>query len=171
MFLPFLFLFNGALCAAALGFAAFVRNGRREAVILATLLSANFLFCNLAYTDFAPKLAFNAIGIEATSKDLWMLADTAFAGAAFMIAYNRMWGWALGAMGFVQLGIHGARLANLCDGETYSDALGYVLHAQLAVFFVTGGPGIAEFLHSLLVRLRGNGWTHASARAFPEDEQ
>lgn len=154
MFLAPLFLANSVLCAAALGASALTRNGRREALIIASLVCANFIFCNMAYTSYAPKYALLALGIECTSKDLWMLADTAVAAAALWLAYDRWWGWSFGLAGLVQLAIHAGRLGLFYDGALYSEMLGIVLHAQLAVFFLLGGPGIVEFLHSSLARFR-----------------
>lgn len=153
MFDPPLFLTNGALCAAAFGFAAFVRVGRAEAVVLAGLLGCNFVFCALAYTPYAPKYALQAAGIPLTSKDLWMLADALYGAAAIIIGFWRRWAWALWGMAVVQVSIHAAYLAGLFGPDTYSDRLQNVLHAQLAVFFIIGGPGVVDYLLDTADRL------------------
>lgn len=149
-----LFSINGALCAAALGVAAFVRSGKREAVTLAGCLLANYLFCALAYTPWAPKLALEATGLDVTSKDLWMLADTAFGVAAILAGFWHWWGTALWACACFQILIHVIYQADLIDEYAYSDRLQNVLHAQLAVFFVIGGPRAWDRLLSCLDRFR-----------------
>lgn len=166
---PALFAINGLLCVVAIACATRVKPGREQAVPLAVLLLANFIFCNLAYTDYAPKHALEALGIEATSKDLWMLADTLLAGAAVTIAYDRWWGWAFGLAGFVQLGIHAAYLANMYVGDFYTDRLSNVLHAQIAVFFLLGGRGVGSLLLSFIAELRSV--RRVPQKAFYSDEQ
>lgn len=140
MFAPSLFAINGALCVAAIWFAALVRHGRREAIILAVALCANFVFCNLAYTEYAPKYAFQAIGLDVNSKDLWFCADALF-GVSCLIAYDRWWGWALWLCSGLQLTAHMAYGASMFGGVTYTDILADVLLAQIAIFFVMGGRG------------------------------
>jgi len=169
MLLPHIFTFNALLCAAAFGFAALVRSGKREALILATLLCVNFVFCGLAYTDYAPKYAFEAIGIEVTSKQLWFCADALF-GMACVMAYNRWWGWALWFSSGVQIGIHLAYQAQLFSGEQYSDMLQDVLLAQLAVFFLIGAEGAGNLICDALARLGGVRRTYAEARKRASSE-
>jgi len=140
-----LFTANGAFCAAALVVAAFVHRGRGEALTLAALLFANFVFCALAYTPYAPKLAFAAVGITVTSKDLWLLADAVY-GTCAVFAFRRWWGWGLWGLSSVQVALHIAYQWGLLDADAYTDRLQNVLHAQLAVFFLIGGPGAVDFL-------------------------
>jgi hypothetical protein len=154
MFDPGSFLANGIACAAALGFAAFVRPGRREAVTLAALLCVNYMFCALGYTDASPALALQAIGVPITNKETWMLADACFGAAAVLIAFWRPWAWIFWATSIVQVGIHALRMTEAIDGTTYSDWLEIVLHGQLAVFFVIGGPGVGDRLHDAFDRFR-----------------
>lgn len=170
MFEPALFSFNGALCVAAIGFAAAVKRGRTEALVLAGLLLANFIFCNLAYTPYAPKLGLAAIGIKATSKELWMLADTLLAASCVLVAFKRWWGWALWAAGAVQILIHLLYSFELFSPDAYSDLLQAVLLAQLAVFFMIGGPGVVDLLHSTLAHFRSRRRTVAASRYSSPEE-
>lgn len=164
MFTPGLFLFNGIACAVALGFAAFVRPGRQEAVTLAALLCVNYLFCALGYTDWSPALALQSVGMPISNKETWMLADTCFGAAAVLIAFWRPWAWIFWGLAVVQVSIHGLRMAKGIDGTTYSDLLQIVLWAQLAVFFGIGGRGVGDHLHSAIDRFRRHRWpSHARA--------
>lgn len=149
-----LFSFNGGLCVAALWVATFVRRGKWDAVGVAACLLANYLFCALAYTPYAPKYAFHAIGIPVTSKDLWLVADTLFGCAAMLVGFWHRWAVALWALACVQVGTHLAYQAQAIDEYVYSDALQIVLHAQLAVFFVIGGPRAWDYLRSSVSRYR-----------------
>lgn len=148
-----LFLLNGALCAAATRAAAFVRRGKGEALLLAALLATNFVFCAAAYTPYAPKYAFQAIGLPLSSKDLWMLADAIY-GTCAMIAFRRWWAWGLWALSSVQVALHIGYQWDAFDGGAYTDRLQTVLHAQLAVFYLIGGPGAVDFLRRNADRFR-----------------
>lgn len=170
MFEPALFSFNGALCVAAIGVAAAVKRGRVEALVLSGLLLANFLFCNLAYTPYAPKYGLAALGIAVTSKELWMLADTLLAASCALVAFRRWWGWALWAAGAVQIITHLAYSFDLFSPDAYSDILQVVLLAQLAVFFMIGGPGVVDLLHSALAHFRSRRRSFAASRYSAPEE-
>lgn len=158
-----LFLLNAALCLAALGCAAFVRPGRGEALVLAALLNANFYFCALGYTSYAPKHMLEALGVAITTKETWMVAD-ALLGAAAVIAFRRWWAWALWATTLCQQIIHGGYMFGLFSDVFYTDRLQNVLHAQIALFFLIGGRGLADFLHRHIARFCGARRTPATAR-------
>lgn len=164
MFDPGLFLANGIACAAALGFAAFVRPGRREAVTIAALLCVNYMFCALGYTDASPARILQTLGVPITNKETWMLADACFGAAAILIAFWRPWAWVFWGLSVVQVGIHGLRIAKVIEGSTYSDWLQIVLHMQLVVFFVIGGPGVGDHLLNALDRVR-RGRRHVAPRS------
>lgn len=152
MFDPLLFFFNGTLCAAALGVAAFVNPGRKAAVTLAALLCANFMFCNLAYTTYAPKYLFLSWGLPVSSKDLWLIADTLYGASAVLVGFYRKWAWVLWLTSVTQVGLHAGYQLDLFNEYAYTDRLQNVLHAQIAVFFVIGGPGAVDYLRGRLVR-------------------
>lgn len=165
MFDPALFLINGALCAVAWWAAAYVHPGRGEARTLAALLALNFLFCALAWTPYAPKLALAAVGIHLSSKDIWMLADAVYGSVAITIMFWRWWGWALWLLAFAQVGLHLARQSALITPDFYSDRLDNVLHAQLAVFFVIGGHGVVGSLLDIAGRIWRDSPISQAARA------
>lgn len=154
MFDFLLFSLNGALCAAAFGFAAFVRHGRQDAMALAAALFVNFVACGLEYTQYAPRYALAACGWPVGAPDVWMMADTAFGVTALLVGSRHWWGTALWALSCVQVIVHLAYTAKWFDQYVYSDTLQVVLLAQLAVFFVIGGPRAADHLRSGLDRLR-----------------
>lgn len=169
MFLSTLFLVNGSLCAAAVMFAALARSGKREAMTLAALLSANFLFCALCWTEYSPKYALSDMGFDVSNKDLWFCADALF-GMACIIAYDRWWGWALWFSSGVQLGIHMAYEAGALGPTAYSDRLQDVLLAQLAVFFFIGGAGAQALFLDFVARFRGYGRQAETARIAASEE-
>jgi len=170
MFDPVLFALNGALCLAAFVFAGFVRPGDRAAAMtLAALLGFNFVFCALGYTQYAPKYGLAALGVSVTTKSLWMLAD-ALLGCAAALAL-RWWGWALWSLALLQMFLHFGYLADWYSDLFYTDRLQDVLHAQIALFFVMGGPGLAAFLHRAPARLRRFFSVPATARAATADRQ
>lgn len=146
------FLLNGALCLASMWFAAYAKQGRREAITASLSLCGNFLFCALAFTPLAPKFAFQALGLDLTHKETWMLADTALGGACVLLGHRYWWGYALCAMCAAQVGIHAARGEHVIDAAAYSEILDIVLHAQMAVFLALGGPKIGDLLHSNVAR-------------------
>lgn len=163
-----LFLINGAMCAAAVMVAAFSRHDRRELVAIGLLICANFMFCNLAYTPYAPKYALAAIGFDVSSKELWMLADTLVSAGALILAWHRWWGWVIWVLAWVQIFAHALRMDKLVDEFLYTDVLQIVLLIQLAVLFVIGGPGLVEFLHRSIARFRSR--SRRRAEAFVEGE-
>lgn len=149
-----LFSLNGALCAAAFGFAAFVRQGRRDAMGLAAALLVNFVACGLEYTPYAPRYALAAYGWPASAPEVWLLADTLFGVMAILVGFWHWWGTALWALACMQVIVHLAFQAQLFDQYVYSDILQVVLLAQLAVFFVIGGPRAGDHLRDGLDRFR-----------------
>lgn len=151
MFQPWVFASNLGLCAAAVMAAAFVRPGKAEAVGIAICLMVNFVFCAAAYTPYAPKYALLALGIKATSKDLWLFADGLQATVA-VIAFRRTWWWQLYVFANAQVALHVAYRVWSFDDTLYTDLLQMLLFAQLAVFYIEGGPGAVDFGRSLARR-------------------
>lgn len=163
------FLANGILCAAAVMVAAFARKDRNELTIVGMAIAANFLFCIMAYTDYAPKYAVQALGFDVSSKELWMLADTLVGMTALALAHNRGWAWIIWAISMGQVLMHTLRAEDLIDEFKYTDVLQIMLLAEITVLLVKGGPGIVEFLHRAFTRrsLRRG----ASASAFIEQKK
>lgn len=151
-----LFLANLALGVLAIAAARFVRPGRREATWLAALMLGNFVFCAMAYTPYAPKYALAALGVDVSSKDLWMIADATL-GAAALLAFNRWWGWAVWAVASTQVAVHLVYKVSPFDPVAYSDRLGLLLHGQQAVFLLAGGPGGFDFLRCFIARFGRSG--------------
>lgn len=139
---------NGGLCAAAIAFAAHVpkAKGRREALCLAVVLAANFIFCALGYTGFAPKLALRRIGVELSTKELWAIADAIF-GCLTAFAFVYWWAWVLWAGALAHVLLHGFRIYFDLDEFAYTDSLQIVLLAQIAIFFLIGGRGVGNRVH------------------------
>lgn len=145
---------NGLLCAATILFAAHVREGRGDAVTLATALFVNWVLYVLSWTPLAVAPAIREMtGLPLHSSDLWLLADTCCASLAMVLAFNRWWGWGLWSLGILQVLVHGGRELSLYDFATYTQILDWVLWAQLAIFFYIGGRGVGDHLSRLFDRL------------------
>lgn len=160
------FLLNGALCLGAALFALFAVRGRQEAFWCALSLGANFLFCALVFTPLSPA---KAMGLSI--KETWMLADTVLGAMCVTLAYRYWWGYAMCALAMAQVALHGAMIEHVIDGNVYSENLDYVLHAQIAVFFLIGGRGIGDLLYSTVAQFRGSGRIAQTARFVPQDEK
>lgn len=162
MFDSRLFAINLAFCLLSGVAATFIRAGRGEAIALSGLLAGNFVFCALAYTPYAPKYALQAAGLDVTSKDLWMLADALF-GTACAFAFLRWWAWALWGLAALQVAVHITYQWVPFDPDLYSDRLQTLLHAQLAVFYLAGGPGALDYVRRIIARFGRAGGVPASA--------
>ncbi len=163
-----IFLLNGFLLAAAMFFAANAKQGSREASLAALGLACNFLFCALAFTDYSPKIALQGMGIAMSNKETWMLADTVLGASCMLLAWRYWWGFTLCFAAMAQVLIHGARISGTMPEAAYTQTLDAVLHAQMAVFFLIGGRGVGDLLHSTLARHRSIRRHHATARVLPE---
>lgn len=149
-----LVIIYGALCAAAVLFAAASpRSHRRVAVILGAMLLLNWVLFILSYTPYGPVVLFHALGIGIKPTELWAIIDGICGVAALGLAWDRWWGWALWLSAIGQETIHFARYLGI-DPIAYTGWLDNLLRVQLAIFFLMGGPGVRDFLHRGIARLR-----------------
>lgn len=134
-----------ALCLAAILFAAHApADQRRAASVVALGLLANWMVCGWAYT--APAI------VQRHAVDLWTIADLTFGLFALWHGYRHWWGWALWGSTIIQQCLH---VTHAALGAThYLDALDGLLRAQIAVFLLLGGKGIADLIYRAVDRGR-----------------
>ena len=127
-----------ALCLAAIVFALHAPAGqRRTASTVAVALVANWAVCGLAYSG--PSL------VQRHYIDLWTVADLLFGLFALKHGYRHWWGWALWASTIAQQCLHITHTA--IGAAYYLDALDGLLRAQIAIFILLGGKGVADRLY------------------------
>lgn len=135
------------LCVGALAFATHAPKGDRLAAsILASGLLANWLFGAWTYANLSPQAAFRDWGVPVRATDLWALADLALGALAVRVGWHRWWGWAVFFLCMAQLCMHPAR--PLIGDTLYTFWLDKILLAQVAVFILIGGRGVANRLSS-----------------------
>lgn len=151
-------LFHGFLCLCAIFFAAHVRENRSGAMALACLMTAGWVLYVSAWSPANPGAALKALGVPIVNKDLWAMSDALFGAAAIGLAWFTWWGWAFWMAALTATGAHLAYKFGADDFEAYSTLLDNILRAQIALFFLIGGRGVADRLLSLRVlrRLRGS---------------
>ena len=134
-----------ALCLTAIVFAMHAPIGQRRVASAAALaLVFNWLVCRLPYTG--PGFA------ETHYLELWTAADLIFGLAAIALGFRHWWGWAQLGFAIAQQICH---LTNVVLGASaYLDALDGLLRAQIAVFILIGGKGVADRLYRAVDRCR-----------------
>jgi len=144
-----------ALCLAAILFATHAPKGQcRVASAAALALLGNWLVCRLPYTG--PGFA------QTHYLELWTVADLGFGLTAIALGFRHWWGWALLSFAIAQQLCHLTHMA--LGAGAYLDALDGLLRAQIAVFILIGGKGVADRLYRAVDR----GWhvLRASDPAF-----
>jgi hypothetical protein len=158
-----------ALCVGAVTFATHAPKGERLAAsILAAGLLANWLFVAWTYATSSPQAAIRSWGLPIHATDLWAIADLALGALAVRVGWHRWWGWAVFSLSMGHLCMHPAR--SLIGDTLYTFWLDKILLAQVAVFILIGGRGIANRL-SFRARLHwvggfAQGLFTRSARAY-----
>jgi hypothetical protein len=133
------------LCMGTVVFAAHAPKGERLAAsILAGGLLANWLFVAWTYAPMSPQAAIRSWGLPIHATDLWAVADLALGALAVRVGWHRWWGWAVFSLCMAHLCMHPAR--PLIGDELYTFWLDKILLAQVAVFILIGGRGIANRL-------------------------
>jgi hypothetical protein len=144
-----------ALCLTAIVFAMHAPAGqRRGASATALALVCNWLICRLSYTG--PGFT------ETHYLELWTAADLVFGLTAIALGFRHWWGWAFLGFAIAQQLCHLTHTA--LGASVYLDALDGLLRAQIAVFILIGGKGVADRLYRAVDR----GWhvLRASDSAF-----
>ena len=127
-----------ALCLAAVVFAMHApRDQRYAAIPVALALVANWLICQIPY--MGPGFA------ETHYLDIWSAADLVFGLYAIKQGFRHWWGWAFLGFAITQQCLHLAR--SVLGATYYLDALDGLLRAQIAVFILMGGKGVADRLY------------------------
>jgi hypothetical protein len=132
-------LLHGGLCLCAVFFAAHARDNRSGAIGLACVMTAGWALYVSAWTPANPGAA---LGIA--NKDLWAISDALFGAAAIGLAWAVWWGWAFWMAALTATGAHLAYKFWGHDFEAYSTLLDNLLRAQIALFFMIGGRGVAD---------------------------
>lgn len=133
------------LCMGAVVFAVHAPRGERLAAsILAGGLLANWLFVAWTYAALSPQAAIRGWGLPIHATDLWAMADLALGALAVRVGWHRWWGWAVFSLSMGHLCMHPAR--PLLGDALYTFWLDKILLAQVAVFILIGGRGIANRL-------------------------
>ncbi len=157
-------LFHGFLCLCAVFFAAHARVNRGGAISLAVIMTIGWAFYVSAWTPANPGAALKAAGVGITNKDLWAINDALFGAAAIGLAWSVWWGWAFWMAALTATAAHLAYKFGGQDFETYSTLLDNILRAQIALFFLIGGRGVADRL--LHFRGRSRNARRPSGAAF-----
>jgi hypothetical protein len=127
-----------ALCIAAVIFAMHApADQRRAASVVAWALLGTWFVCGLPYQG--PGFA------QSHYIDIWTVADTAFGLFAIWQGHRHWWGWALLGSTMAQVTLHGFN--SVISAAHYLDALDGLLRAQIAVFILIGGKGVADRLY------------------------
>lgn len=147
-------LLNGGMCAVAIVFAAHAPDHRSAAVTLAALMTLGWAFYVSAWTDASPAMALAALGLPVTNKDMWSVMDALFGFAAIALAFMTWWGWALWATALTATAMHLSYRYGAGDFDAYSHVLDKILLAQMAIFYVIGGRGVADRIARVGTRCR-----------------
>ena len=133
------------LCVTAVVFAVHAPKGDRlAATTLACGLLGNWLFVAWTYAGASPQAWLRAQGLPFHAPDLWAIADLCLGVLAVRVGLHRWWGWAVFSLCMLHLCMHPAR--PLLGDALYTFWLDKVLLAQIAVFILIGGRGIADRL-------------------------
>jgi hypothetical protein len=138
----------GVMCVAALVVATFAREQRGFAVFAGSVILLNWaLFvtpwvCNELSLAHLLKL----VGAPATHEDMWALTDLLSMTALVVVGRNIWWSAILWSVYFAMLAMHAVAYINDLQYVEYKGVLNAGLIVQLAVLFVVGGDGCADYL-------------------------
>lgn len=104
----------------------------------------------LSWSAFPPAAAFWAVGIPLTSEHLWALTDGVLGTLVIATTWDRWWGWMVFGLLALQQCFHLAYDWQVIGFGTLSQWLDMTFLAQLACFFVIGGPGVVSRLSDLV---------------------
>lgn len=126
---------------------------------MSVLMTAGWAFYVAAWTSADPGASLQAIGLPLTNKDLWSISDAMFGVAAMAFAWSVWWGWAFWLIALVQVAAHIGYKFTGHDFAAYAAVLDNLLRAQIALFFIIGGRGVADRVLRACRRLRDAGRT------------
>lgn len=154
------------LCAVAALFAAnFPPGQRRAALAVWAALFVNWLLCAWTYDPaYSP---YALLGLKGTL--VWMTADALFGSFVILTAFDRAWGWQLWTTAVVQVFVHFPHAFGMV-WSAYLPTLDLLFLIQVAIFVAGGGEGVADLLHSGVVRMRGLRRPPRQAHAFVEEQ-
>lgn len=140
------------------------KRDRRDAVAISLLLFASWVSFVLSWTDYAPSLAIERVGLSMADVDVWALVDALAASCIIALAWDRWWGWSLWGLLIAQLVGHSLYQFGSVAFAPYSAALDALFLAQVAVFILLGGGGLGD----LVSRVRSAARRHSFSPQAPE---
>lgn len=150
------------LCVAAVVVSHFAHDGRDCVVFASRVLLVNWLLF-ASYWIYAPlSPAFMAYGagqamgldLPVKHEDMWAIADLASMIAVAVRCRHVWWGPMLWSVYMVTLCMHAVAWANGLEYLEYKAVLDASLVMQLAILFMLGGGGCADYLSAVWRRFR-----------------
>ncbi len=144
------------LCVVALVVSHFAQEERGCVVHAGWVLLINWLLfaSPWIYAPASPAFLLADIGLPAEPQDMWAIADLASMIAVAVRCRHVWWGPMLWSVYMVTLCMHAVAWANGLEYLEYKAVLDASLVMQLAILFMLGGGGCADYLSDLWGRVR-----------------
>lgn len=138
----------GILCLLSIAVAACARNERDCAVKVASVLTLNWLACNMPWinVDWSYSAVVHAWGLPGKQTDGFALFDFVAMVTVAYIGWDVWWSAIIWSVSFIQLTMHAVAWANGLQYADYAPVLDAALAVQIAAIFVVGGPGCADLV-------------------------
>lgn len=147
---------SGVSCVTAIAVACCAREDRDLAIMVAMVISANWLLFAMPWIYAPASLAFIAfdLGIPARQEDGWAAVDLISLMIVGWQGRDAWWSPIIWSIYLVTLAMHAIAWANELQYVEYKYVLNAALIIQLAVIFMLGGGGCADRLLSVRADLR-----------------